>query len=62
MIKSFVQEFQSRGRVLRTMENQIGKVPMTIDVFDRLKKKYDSNTDFVKTDVYGNIIRPYTLH
>lgn len=43
------------------MENQIGIVPMTIIDYERLKKKYENN-DVVKTDVYGNIIRPYTLH
>lgn len=61
MTREFLKEVQRRGRALRLVENRIGIVPLTIVEYERLKKKYESN-EFVKTDVYGNIIRPYTLH
>jgi len=61
MKRGYLEEFQRRGRVLRLVENQLGIVPLTIKDYENLKKKYESN-DVVKTDVYGNIIRPYTLH
>jgi hypothetical protein len=60
MKKMKTPEVQRRGRSLRLVENRLGIVPMTIKDYDALKKKYESNE--VKTDVYGNIVRPYTLH
>lgn len=56
-----LEEFQRRGRGLRLVENQLGIVPLTITDYERLKKKHENN-EVVKTDVYGNIVRPYTLH
>jgi hypothetical protein len=61
MAREFLKEVQRRGRALRLMENRIGIMPLTIKDYENLKKKYENN-DVVKTDVYGNIIRPYTLH
>jgi hypothetical protein len=58
---NWIQEFQSRGRVLRLMENQIGIVPMSIQDYERLKKHYEGQ-ETVETDMYGDIIKPYTLH
>lgn len=53
-------EFQSRGRGLRAMENQLEVPFISIENYERLKKVHESNA--VKTDVYGNLIHTYTLH
>jgi hypothetical protein len=55
-----MKEFQSVGRGLRMMENQLQIVPMSEVMYERLKKQYEDNA--VKTDMYGNIVHPYTLH
>lgn len=57
---NYIEKFQAVGRGLRMMENQLQIVPLSEVMYERLKKQYEDNT--VKTDMYGNIIRPYTLH
>ena len=42
------------------MENQLEVPFISIENYERLKKMHESNA--VKTDVYGNLIHPYTLH
>jgi hypothetical protein len=59
-MKSYMQEFQSRG-ALRLTENHLGIVPLSKSDYERLKKQYEGQ-ETVKTDMYGRIIRPYTLH
>lgn len=49
-----------RPPTIRLVENQLQIVPLSEVMYERLKKQYEDNT--VKTDMYGNIIRPYTLH
>ena len=60
-MKQKAMKTQSRGRVLRFVENQLGIVPMSINDYERLKKLHEKREPVV-TDVYGNIIKPYTLH
>jgi hypothetical protein len=45
---------------IRVMENILDVPFMTQKDYDRLKKQHEDQA--VKTDMYGNLIHPYTLH
>jgi hypothetical protein len=59
-------KIQEIGRGLRrpvkiqVMENILDVPFMTIKDYERLKKQHEDKA--VQTDMYGNLIRPYTLH